>query len=390
MKKNLSGHHKEENVSSLDEGLLHKEKTPSAQSDGFIVATIEDSSIEGLTSVKVEGEIPCTIKHKKRRLKIGKAKRQVYTRAKKLQKRANWKRRLFNFAVVIVLGVATGSVLGSWYFNSVNSSQFDPSKYNELNFRDDEVALRKNLMGKSEPTWEDFSILAESKTPLDFTASQNFLLAEYKATQAQNYRIITNGKVSTIASQTVYGRKLYNGKKCTYESISKGMMTIAKCSYRDMNSNIVKVMDGTNVTSTSAKYNLAKAQNYTLNDYIDYAGGLPEKVNPYIVSSKTVLNDNEVQIVFNEETGNYEFTMELDATGSTLNYTKQVRQTSGLSGYPTFNYVRMKVVMSPDWNLVQTDILEKYTVVYGVKASCVGTALIDYEFNVEGDLDFPV
>lgn len=366
------------------------------EAGALIASEVNEADLTNLKHYKPSDTQGSMIKSKhSKKFYMARPRKQVYTSAKKLQKRVGWKRRLFNFAVVLVLGVATGSVLGGWYYNKVISSQIDYSKYKVEDYIDDQMAIVRLATGKDSPTEADIENFAElakaqGKTPLDFTPSQNMALAEYKSTLADTFRIIGNGKVATIATQSVYSRRLFNGSRYTFESISKGLMSIARCSVMDKGANKIKYLDsGTNITATSAQYNLSKAKDYTLADYNDFAGGTPDKFNSYIISSKTIIEEENVEVTYNEENKTYEFTVNLDPIGSVLNYAKQVRQTSGLDGTPDFTSVKIKVVMNEDWDMVQMQIEEKYSVVYGVRAKCTGTLTLDFEFNVD-DIELPV
>lgn len=384
----------ESNLEDFDGVNINKvEERP----DGALIASeVSETDLVELKHYKPSLELGSVMKQKhNKKFYLAKAKKQVYTSSKKLQKRISWKRRLFNFAVVIVLGVATGSVLGGWYYNKVISSSIDYSKYKVEDYIDDQMAIVRLATGLSAPTEADIQNFAElananGKTPLDFTPSQNMALAEYKASLADSFRIIGNGKVATIATQSVYSRRLFNGQRYTFESISKGMMSIARCSYMEKGASKIKYMaNGKNITPTSAEYDLSKAEEYTLKGYEDFAGGTPDKINSYIISSKTVIDEENVVITYNEENETYEYTVDLDPIGSVLNYAKQVRQTSGLDGLPDFTAVKIRIVMNKDWDMVQMEIEEKYSVVYGVRAKCTGTLTLDFEFNVD-DIDFPV
>ena len=146
----------------------------------------------------------------------------------------------------------------------------------------------------------------------------------------------------------------------------------------------VSVIKGTKIQPTSAVWNGAKTD-YTRDEFKKLAGSLPSSLNPYIISTKTVLNNNVSYEVSTSEEGKklYTFTIQLDPIASVINYVKQVKMTSGLSGYPAFDDITITYTIDEDWNLVTTDILEHYVVFYIAKAPCTGTLKTDYKFNID-------
>ena len=334
-----------------------------------------------------------SVRHEGKRKRERKAKRAEKEIVKmkngktKLPKKS-FKQRMKTLGVLIVLGVFTGSGLGVWYFNTALRSNVD---YNAL-FSEIEKytvtpeSVLQELFGM-QSGYENWLDTAKSKglKPANLTPAQNFILAEYNGSLADSFLFTGNGKVATIATQSVYSSKRFNGERYTFESISKGMLTIATCSAMNKGASSVDVFKGQNVTPTSAEWQ--KDQTYTEEGYIDYAGGLPSAIQPYIINDNTILSSSE--IVYDEATDTYSFTVELDPVLSVLRYARQVKQTSGLSTYPEFSSVTQTIVIDSDWTLVSTDILETYTVVaFGLKNSCTGTLLTEFQFNV--DVELPV
>ena len=115
------------------------------------------------------------------------------------------------------------------------------------------------------------------------------------------------------------------------------------------------------------------------------AGGLPSTVHPYIITSKTILDEQSV--VVNQISGEngetlYTFTVNLDPINSVALYVRQMKMVSQLGSYPEFSDVQNTFIIDENWNLVQIDVLEHYTqIAMGVKASCEGTLSTLFEIN---------
>ncbi len=319
-----------------------------------------------------------------------KAKTKKNVKPKKVVKKS-FKQRMRTLGILLVLGVFTGSGLGVWYFNSVLRSNVDYGKYDVSDYivSADEVLEGVFGISSDQSNWLE-SIRASEQyrdySPLDLSPAQNFILAEFNATLANNFHAEGNGVVSTIATQSVYSEKNYDGNRYTFESISKGLMSIAICSAMDKGANSVELYSGSDIEPNDAVW--GEPEIYSSDDYIELAGSTPDAIQPYIISDKTILSQTEV--VYDEATGYYSFTMELDPVTSVLRYARQVRQTSGLSSYPEFDTVTQTITIDGDWNLVSIDVHETYSVVaFGIPASCTGTLLTYYYFNVD-DVVLPV
>lgn len=293
--------------------------------------------------------------------------------------------------LVCFLGIATGIFLGSWYSYTMLTANVDYSLYSEASLREKETYkdVISNILKISNPTEEQLTNwveLAGEKNikPSSLLPSQNFILAEYNATLAKSFKAIGNGLVETIATQSIYSEKLFDGSAYTFSSISAGLLTVADCAYMEKGSDVVTSHKGNNVTSNSAEWTGA-VTNYQTSDYKDIAGNTPDVLNPYIVTSKTMLRDKTEDITLENYNGKqvYKFSIQLDPVKSVLNYIKQVRLTSGLSGYPTFDDVSLTVYMDENWNFVRTEVVENYRIPYGgLQPKCKGTLNTDYSFDI--------
>lgn len=296
----------------------------------------------------------------------------------------------YKFLLSCFLGIATGIFLGSWYSFIMLTSHVDYSTYSEEKLRENEtyVDIISNVLKIANPTkeqCENWVELAKQQniTPKNLLPSQNFILAEYNATLAKSFKSTANGLVETIATQSVFSEKLFDGTSYSFSSISSGLMTIAVCSFMTTGIDSVETYKGNDVTSNSANWT-GEVTHYTMEEYKEIAGNLPSVLHPYIVTSKTIIRDKKEDI--ESDTINnknvYKFSIQLNPVTSVLNYIKQVKLTSGLSGYPTFDDVAHTVYIDENWNFVKIDIVENYRIPYGgLQPKCKGTLSTEFEFN---------
>ena len=328
------------------------------------------------------------VKHSRdKKTKQKKEKQKEYekkTLAKKLQ----------TLVVLLILGIFTGSGMGVWYFNTALRSNVDYSQYDPNDYIQNPYLTLNRLFNLNESECPNFVTVAKEQgiTPANLSPTDNFVIAQYNATLANSFIGIGNGYVNTLGiEQSVYSSKRYDGTKYTFESISQGMMSVAICDSYTVGANNISIYSGTNITSTSATWNLDRTLDLT--SYQEEAGSLPSVIQPYLVSSSqdgatgTVLSESE--IIYEEATGLYSFTLELDPVLSIINYAKQVRRTGGLSAYPEFQKITQTIVIDENWNLISIDVSERYSAVaFGMKVTCSGRLKTEFTYNC--DVTFPV
>lgn len=307
----------------------------------------------------------------------------------KIYEKKTFAKKMKTLAILLVLGVFTGSGLGVWYFNVALRSQVDYSALNPNDYiQDVGKTLETNFNITSSADKENWVAIAKSqgKSPADLSVADNFILAQYNVTLADSFIATGNGVVNTLGiNQSVYSSKKYDGNKYTFESISKGMMSVAICDSYIENSNKISVYSGSNIydDGKGATWNYDK--DLTKSEYLSLVGNLPDSVQPYIVSSKTIISSSDITY----ENGLYTMSFELDPITSVLNYVYQVKRTGGLSALPEFQNISQTIVIDENWNIVSIDVSESYSAVaFGMKVHCSGTLKTTYNYNC--DVVFPV
>lgn len=314
-----------------------------------------------------------------------------------VKKKRSFKRRVLNKCIFALCAIVTGVGLGSWYYTNVLSSSLDWNTYlqqlSEYESRQNETldsAFKKILNDNySETDMSNFEIIASEKgiTPQDLSLAENYQLANYNFENADQYLIQGNGQIKTIATQSIYSEKKYDGNTYQSISISNGLMKIAEIAQMNKNQTSVTTIKGQITSNQSADWN-GERNTYLPTNYKNLTGGLPNTSQNFIIADQTVSNslDGEVEIIENEDGSKYyQFTMVLDPIYSVLNYINQIKYTSNLSSYPEFSSITQVVTIDENWNFVSICSTEVYSIVaFGMKNSCTGT--LDNYFYFDQDV----
>ena len=317
-------------------------------------------------------------------------------KAKKTYEHTTFAHKMKVLGVLLVLGVFAGSGLGVWYFNYELRSNFNPNAYNIADYIQsiDETFARNNINAKEKGglAWIQ-TAQAQGLTPADLTPVDNFVLAEFNTTKANSYEINGTGYVLSMkVKQSIVSRKKYNGSYYTFESISPSAISllddIILCDKYNTKTGKVDLYSSNKIKPEKDDWKFSKT--ITSSEYEILSGGLPNTIQAYIISDKTVkeTSNTKESVVYNEEDKTYSFTMQLDTKTSVLNYAKQMKRTGGLGGYPVFNTIKFSVVIDSDWNLISFSIKEDYYAIKGIKAYCSGE--LNYTVTINGDVDMPV
>lgn len=323
---------------------------------------------------------------------IEESEEKIYKKGKKKKQKKSYEKTTFAhkmmvLGILLVLGVFTGSGLGVWYFNVNLRSKVD---YDNILISDykaniDDILIKHNIPTSDKKNWTNYM---ETKTPSDLSPVDNYLLAEFNATLADSFLFTGRGQAIAMGvKQTVYSLRRYNGEYYSFESISKGTLTVANLDvYKPKeNSHKIDIYIGKNATVDNADWYFDKS--ITDDEYYDMTGGMPNGVTAYIISEKTVKSS---KIVYNEELKNYTITFDLDPTYAALLYYKEVRRTGGLEADPEFYSINFTATIDDKWNLISTEISESYKAVkFGMGITTNGYIKIEYQFNLP-DVKMPV
>ena len=267
--------------------------------------------------------------------------------------------------IISLAGILTGVFVGSYFIGGYVP---DYSQYSEAMLRDDVKTLSQR---------------AEGKSPSQFKAYEIFEIAEYRMFTHGSVLVTSSGEVDTIASQTISGVKAYENGTYFKENLSKGIKNVGERTYYNEGDDFVTKYEASKISSQMVG-TYKSPKNVMLNDYKNTVGVPVTSFVGYIVSSKTVLNVNDSAkkvSLENGETG-YEFSLQLNAITSVLNYVKQMKDMSQLPDYPAFTDITLNVIVDEEFRFIQIETLEHYSVNYmGINAKCTGTLVEIYEYG---------
>ena len=267
--------------------------------------------------------------------------------------------------IISLAGILTGVFVGSYFIGGYVP---DYSQYSEAMLRDDVKTLSQR---------------AEGKSPSQFKAYEIFEIAEYRMFTHGSVLVTSSGEVDTIASQTISGVKAYENGTYFKENLTKGIKNVGERTYYNEGDDLVTKYEASKISSQMVG-TYKSPKNVMLNDYKNTVGVPVTSFVGYIVSSKTVLNVNDSAkkvSLENGETG-YEFSLQLNAITSVLNYVKQMKDMSQLPDYPAFTDITLNVVVDEEFRFIQIETLEHYSVNYmGINAKCTGTLVEKFEYG---------
>lgn len=281
-------------------------------------------------------------------------------------------KKVITSLILILLGVATGIVVGIWFVNSFMSAN-DFSGYSEVTLRDDEA----NIVAKH-----------SNKPVAGLTSVNAFILAEHKLANSDAVTLNASGFINAAGvNQDMYTFKYKVGENYFVENISKGQVimgidtNIAERDYYDTTSGKVRVYKGTDIQMTSATFKEMKEE-LTLTEWKEKNGTTPLNFQPYIVSSKTIENATNITpcTLQNGKRG-YRTDISLKYTGAYL-YVRQIRNLSGLADLPAFDFIKLEVYFNDDGSFNKIIAREQYKVKkMGIPVTT--TSYLEYNFTHE-------
>lgn len=294
----------------------------------------------------------------------------------------NKRRRLIGMSVLISSAVVSGIILGIIYQNFFDKKPMDYSKYSQNGLRDDEAAIVQQY-GKS-----DIGTL---------TGINAFIIAEHKSRQQQTVTMRGDGWINAMnVKQNMhtiryldYTREMYYVENISKGSVILGIDTnIAERNYYDTKSGMVSVFQGRNVRETTADFNMSNPnQTVTLKDWENLNGTTPLSFQPYIVSTKTVIDSTTpTACVLDDGRNGYTFQLSVNPKSAYL-YVRQIKNLSGLAEYPSFDYINIKVFLNEDGTFHTIDCDERYYVKKGIPVET--TSKLTYHFIYNDAIIFP-
>lgn len=293
------------------------------------------------------------------------------------------KRRYFmGLSILISSAVVSGIILGVIYRNFFYKAPPDYSNYTQTGLRDDEAAIVAQYGN------DDITTL---------TGINAFIIAEDKSRRQNTVTINADGSINAMGVK----QKMYTTRYLDYtrnmfyvENISKGSniaginTNIAECNFYDQQSGKVSVYQGSNIRESSADFNFSNPnKSVAFEDFESINGTTPTSFQPYVVSTQTVKQDGTpTACILDDGKNGFSFKLSLNTKAAFL-YVKQIKNLSGLSDYPNFDYINIEVFLNEDGTFNKIVADERYYVMMGIATPT--NSKLTYHFSYNDVILFP-
>lgn len=279
--------------------------------------------------------------------------------------------------IIPVAAIISGIVVGLYFGKQFYSSKYDPDQFDVKNLEDNQDDLMKKFKSINNKNGIGNVDYSKEFEPYEIV---NIGFNNYSSNQ-YNYSV-SIGEVTPqgMSAQSVRNVTIKNNDEYFCESISKGVMSIAKRFVQDNES--VDVYKGSGVKVNSATYSIDKVQEYSVEQFEEKFGRTYARPTCYIISSKTVLESTSEIL----ENNNYKINLSLDIEKSVVRYVKQMKSISDLSSYPVFKKINITYILDKELNLIESEVNEDYVVNYVINVNTHGYLKETYYPNLQ--LDF--
>ncbi len=263
---------------------------------------------------------------------------------KSLFKNLFHKRIILSLVIVIVLASVTGYFGAQFYIDKFMVEVYAVTE-SEEQVRDDVDKVLKNNKGK---------------LPNEITPTDNFIIAEYYLSQKTSVKKTTSGTVTAAGiKQGLYAEKILTNGEYYSMKISSGLVSLATRLYYKTGDECVTYFNGTDIKENSATFPSEPTKTLTLEEYKEMYGSPMTYFVNYVISSNTVVSEEYLGVNAN---GNYEFKLNLDTAFSVMNYSYEIKTTSGSSKLPKFEKIELTFEIDKDFNLLKLSVKEQYKV----------------------------
>ena len=274
-------------------------------------------------------------------------------------------KKFIGYVLVFAVALATGFSIGKIYLNQNLAPAGSTGSYADFAPTENELQTlyQQSLNGEVE----------------DFNGMQLFQIAQYKLSVVDKFKCVTLGEVnSTGQIVNMKSVKYKDTNSIAYYKMSPsksvlGIKTPEICAKFDYNTKTqnTKITYGSFVTSGPESKDLAatfngSGESWTKDQYVSkFKGTTDQTLVPYIISSKTCLDDNVSQVSNNGD-GTYSFTITLSGhevlRDAALCYTEEIIFTCGYES-PSLQWdkVEIKVVVDSNFMFKTIDYYESYT-----------------------------
>ena len=177
----------------------------------------------------------------------------------------------------------------------------------------------------------------------------------------ETYRSETTGETKAKVGFIDYNQAVHNVRVVTSDSVFteaiSTSMSVKLGEQKYFKDGAILVRKASSISGDTATWSdqiVAISQQ----DYQDAYGQDPRNLSNYVISRDTVQNPT---MTANDD-GTYTLTFDLEPAGASAYYRHQVRTYSGAAKNPEFTAVHMVWTIDANWDLLQMDTVESYTV----------------------------
>lgn len=270
-------------------------------------------------------------------------------------------------SAVAVLGISVFSI-GSFFFKDV-----DPNVY---------------IPGFETVSYE---VPKDGSKPDSHSALENIGYMNRVFREQTNWYSEMHGVVDTMLTQQVSTYKQYsNDVLITYDITTSKLENSARQFCYVGDDVLWREAAGAASTWATSFEELADMQwktgepyaHMTVDDFRT-SNGLPAtEFSVYIINEETLLGADDV---IDNGDGTFTQTYYLDPASdkAPYYYINQMVSTGGLTSKPVFEYITVTYTFDSSWQVLSSDITEKYTAAKGLSVSCVTSYRTEYEYNTE-------
>ena len=277
--------------------------------------------------------------------------------------------------LVLLIAVVTGVSVGKIYVDSLEVAPIVAASEEALRANDDVEALVAR---------------AKFSSVTSFTPVELYLIAEHNLNNSPEfYKIMTGTVYATLGiTQPMKGERLKTNGKLIYNKLSPSTSSFAPaiCSrviYDYATPDEVTVIPTGTFASTSpdliGNFNSADADVYTLDEYRETFNTFPTTVLPYIITSITCADADNISEVTDNGDDTYSFSISLSGSSlamAGLYYAYEIRFSSGMSDLPSWTSMTMEVTIDSSFNFVEIS----YNETYRMNAPAIGMTPVTDEF----------
>ena len=283
------------------------------------------------------------------------------------------KRIMISLVILIVLSSVTGYFAAQFYIDRF-MIEVQAVTESEERVRDNANTVIARNKGKS---------------PDEVSPTDNFIIAEYNVNQKTSVKKTTTGTVTAAGiKQSLYSEKIFQDGQYYSMKISSGLVSLATRFYYTIGDETIAFYSGTDIQAESAKFPAEPNELYTLEEYKAMYGSPISYFVNYIVSSNTV---KEEEFLGKTENDTYKFKVKLDTAFSVMNYSFEIKTTSGSSKLPRFNSIELTFEIDENFNFYEINIVENYDVsIQQLGSMYVGTTgALTEKFEYDGSFEIP-